>query len=126
MVLVIGFFHQVFFWGGKLNFPSYTHLQLAFEWGSSDGSHKCHWHKYDPQNCSVNFIESEDLGNSHRVMELTPFQGMCTERYVYWFKKHRIKKKLLPVYHDVNCPWKNRLRDGWLTLRTNLVKIIRR
>lgn len=109
------------FFGGRLTFPDFASLQLAFEWKPDVGEMGCHWFEYAREGHTLTFVESEPLSESARVRDLTPFAGMSHEAYVQWFRRHRRKNKLLPVYSDPDADITNRVRDAWVAMRQHLI-----
>jgi len=107
--------------GRNLRFPDFAMQQLAFEWMLSTGEMKCHWFFYNRKAKSIDFERSELLQDSRYVAILTPFAGMSHQEYVKWFKLHRRKKLLLPIYKDCRSHRINRLKDLWVKGRHLLI-----
>lgn len=107
--------------GRNLKFPDFALRQLAFEWIHSTGEMKCHWFSYNRRTQSLDFERSELLQDSRYVAEMTPFSGMGHREYVKWFKRHRRKRLLLPIYKDCRSRRINRLKDLWVKGRHLLI-----
>lgn len=115
--------HNVFF-NGWLSYPDFTLRQIAFEWDSKDNGMICHWFEYQPDNHEVTFIKSEELTESQWIEELTPYRNMDREDYASWFRLHRRKRILLPVYTQFDQPLINWVKDRWVQLRQMLISLI--
>jgi poly-gamma-glutamate synthesis protein (capsule biosynthesis protein) len=109
--------------GRNLRFPDFALRQLAFEWIPSTREMKCHWFSYNRRTQSLDFEQSESLQDSRYVAMLTPFSGMDHQKYVKWFKLHRRKKLLLPIYKDCRSHRINRLKDLWVKGRHLLISM---
>ena len=109
------------FFSGRLKFPEITKTTLAFEWDLSSNEMHCHWYQFDPVKQCLNYRETEKLEDSKTIEELTPYQGMEHRDYINWFKQHRRKKKLLPIYRHVDSTIMNHLLDIWVRVRQHLV-----
>ncbi|UVT21023.1 MAG: CapA family protein [Nitrospira sp.] len=107
--------------GRNLRFPDFALRQLAFEWIPSTQEMRCHWFSYNRGTRSLDFEQSEALQDSRSVAKLTPFVGMGHREYVQWFKLHRRKKLLLPIYKDCRSRRINRLKDLWVKGRHLLI-----
>jgi poly-gamma-glutamate synthesis protein (capsule biosynthesis protein) len=85
---------------GKTSFPDYTRLELALELANKEIV--CHWFLYEANDTSLIFLGSEEVSNSQRVRDLTPFNAMSSEDYIKWFTVNRSKRRLLPVFKTDN------------------------
>jgi poly-gamma-glutamate synthesis protein (capsule biosynthesis protein) len=72
----------------------------------------------------VSYESSEDLHDSKLIERLTPFNGMKHEDYISWFRRHRRKKILLPVYKNYCDNATNNLKDKWVTVRHRLLQAV--
>ena len=115
-------FPQGEFFGGELTYPDCASVQLAFEWNPKDGNMLCHWFRYESQPHRITHIETQPVGESERVRRLTPFAGMNHDDYIAFFRRNRVKRKLLPVYSSCDEPIRNRLRDVWVGARGRLLR----
>lgn len=107
---------QNIFFNGGLKYPSHTRRQMALEWTPGERI-KLHWFEYDVETHSLAFQGSEDLDHSGRMTGLTPYSGMSHGDYKKWFKKNRVKRKLLPIYRDYDEVGQNWLFDRFVSLR---------
>jgi len=116
---------QNVFFKGKIKYPIESYKQLAFEFSLS-GAHVCHWYNYNPDKHTLKYDKSEELKQSIYSAELTPFRGMSHETYIAWFKRHRIKSKLLPIYKYHNHVFSNTLKDNFVYIRHPLMKMFKK
>ena len=80
-------FRQNIYRNGKLKFPEFCNLQLAFEF-STNNNHKCHFFHYDSLKNEVSFLKSELLP-SQTLLKESIFSGMRNSEYEKWFAKNR-------------------------------------
>ncbi|AXY43696.1 CapA family protein [Halomonas sp. JS92-SW72] len=105
------------FFSGKLKFPQSSFHQIAIELGL-DGD-VLHHAKFIPPN-TVEYQRAENIGDD--AMSLVPeFEGYTHDEYIIWFKKNRIKRKLLPIYQDADSSLFNSMRDCWIKGRQILI-----
>ena len=116
-------FPDDFFFNGKLNFPSFCKLQLAFEL-DVNGNHKCHFFKYKKSENIIKYLYSEDLSNSPTLNEYSKFSSLSHKLYNKWFKENRIQKKILPIYYSHESEISLSIKNVLNYLRTLIIKII--
>src|SRR5690606_15229968 len=87
------------FFGGKLRFPEASFSQLAIELG--DDKVLAHHAIFVPPN-TIQYRETEDVFSSSFSLR-APFEGFDDRQYESWFREHRIKRRLLPVYRTANA-----------------------
>lgn len=118
------FLPQGVFFGGALQFPARTELQLAFEWNPMSGNEACHWFRYLRSNHQIIYLQSESALASRLAASLTPYRGMPHGDYIKWFKEHRVKRRGLPVYKDYRQETMNRMFDGYVYARQRFIEIL--
>ena len=116
--------HCVYF-DGAVTYQEDACLQLALEWLPNQEV-QAHWYKYRPDDHLLVYRNSEAVSKSVELQRRTPFAGMDHQTYCQWFQKHRIKKKMLPVYADYRQNYINRLKDRYVLLRHFGVEAIER
>lgn len=105
------------FFGGRLRFPSRSFHQIALEFGAHEDI--VHHARFVPPH-TVQYERCESV--SSPGFSLRPsFEGFDADEYDVWFRRYRIKRKLLPVYRDPDANLGNALRDGWVGLRQRLI-----
>ncbi|AXV66456.1 CapA family protein [Pseudoalteromonas lipolytica] len=110
-------FEQNVFVNGKLKFPDFCNLQLAFEYSLS-GDHMCHFFENDTETSEVKYLFSEPLDSSVTLNELSPFKGMSFSDYDNFFKRERHHKKLIPVYFSNNNKYSILFKNAFNYFRT--------
>ena len=116
--------HGVFF-DGKLSFPDYTLPQIAFEW-DIDRQPVLHWFEYERETHSISYRQSQFLESDAQPSDHTPFAGLSHKAYKKWFRRHRVKRKGLPIYYDFSATLRNGLRDRFIGGRHVAISLIRR
>jgi len=105
------------FFGGKLRFPESSFPQIALELGPE--SDIVHHALFSPPS-TVAYQFSEDVESAD--FSLKPeFEGFAHTEYIRWFKQHRVKRKLLPIYKEPDASLGNWLRDRWVGARQILI-----
>lgn len=118
------YFPHGFYFDGKLKFPDFSNDQLAFEWNPSGNKSFCHLFKYKPETHDINFIEKQPWEECTLTNELTPFRSMSHQEYISWFKKNRRKRKLLPIYKNMNQHFVNVIKDRVVSARQKGIKAL--
>jgi len=109
------------YFDGKLIFPEISNLQIAIE--LINGEVICHWHQKLVDG-SVVFLNSEDLNDSKKIKELTPYQSYSPDRYISFFREHRRKKNLLPVFYNYNHEYRNLIKKKFVQFRHIGIKTV--
>ncbi|MGI6245947.1 MAG: CapA family protein [Pseudochelatococcus sp.] len=105
------------YFGGKLRFPPSSFHQIAVE--LEDGADVVHHVQFSPP-LTLDYKFREAI--HERNFSLKPeFEGFSRDEYVKWFREHRLKSKLLPIYTDPEYSLTNTLRDRWVDLRQILI-----
>lgn len=118
------FFPWGIYWQGTLRFPDFSKLELAFEWDPGTEKARCHWFLYDGKQ-TLSHLSSEPVDGSKIVKAKTPFKDMNHKEYISWFKKHRRKRRGLPVYRTQKDIYGNKIRDTWVGVRGILVPMVK-
>jgi len=91
-------FKQNYYFDGKLFFPDFCNLELAFEWDLANDDFKFHFFNYDREKSELMFLRTEGR-DSPTMREHTPFLNLSEKEYRKWYKKnHYHKNKGLPIY----------------------------
>jgi len=116
-------FQQRAYFRGKLTFPEFCNIQLAFEY-CADGHHQCHFFLFERLRYTVKFLLTEVLMSSSTLGNLTPFSGMSNTEYDNWFSLNRHHKKLIPVYRTTDNKFTVKLKDNLNFIRTSLINLL--
>jgi len=114
------------FANGKLSFPEMSRLQMAFEWNPVTNEATCHWFWYDNSDGhhSLSLKESASFDESALLKKYSPYPLLSQNEYVDYFKKHRRKKILIPVYTDYRHVFKNSLYTTFLKNRGRFARML--
>lgn len=107
------------YYGGRLRFPERSFPELVLELnGRGDTLHRLHMlPPFTVQYLGATPVLSPDLG------EVAPFEGMSFGEYRAWFRRHRVKRSLLPVYDTAEAGPVNSAKDLWLGIRDWLLRV---
>jgi poly-gamma-glutamate synthesis protein (capsule biosynthesis protein) len=104
--------------GYNLKYPEIAKIGLGVEYNDNISGIQLYW-LYKDDNNKLYLTKKESLLNSSKMLVLSPFQEMSHKDYIIWFKKNRIKKKLLPIYKNYNELTFN--KDLWVALRQKFI-----
>jgi len=110
--------------GGKLDFPAFSKFSLGLEWDPSSNKAICHWFKYDEKSQSVNYLESEPFQESQKLLEYSPYQDMGHKEYAEYFRTHRRKGFLIPVFTDYRKIWYNKWLNFLIKTRARIARTL--
>ena len=105
--------------GGNLSFPELSKTELAVEWNPANKELICHWFEYKGKEEGHRLVHvgSENFDDSEKLRCFSPYRDMNDREYVAYFRKHRRKKILIPVYKDYKKVIQNKLYTALLKLR---------
>lgn len=112
----LAFSHGRFF-GGRNRLPSTTFDEIALELGRD--SDRLHHMRFAPPH-EVRYLGMEDVSTAH-FSRRPDFDGFSDRDYADWFRHHRVKKRLLPIYAQPDNSAANLARDTWMAVRQRLV-----
>lgn len=111
------------FAGGKLRFPDFAKVQLAFEYDVNTSEAWCHWFRYHDDN-TLAHTGSEKFEESKTLQSYSPYQKMCDKTYLEYFRKNRRKKLLVPVFTDYKQKKFNQFMMMLLKLRAKFARLL--
>lgn len=116
--------HHIFA-NGRLAFPSFSKLELAFEWDPVSRNGICHWFQYenDHGGHSLVLLESAPFEESTRLKNHSPYDRSFDD-YLKYFREHRRKKFLIPVYRNPQAVWRNALKTRLLKARASVARTL--
>jgi len=118
-------FLQNYYRGGRLKFPSFCDLELAFEMNFKSGELFFHFFRYDRKNSSLTYLRSEQI-QSETLRNISPEAGMSNSDYKNWYKKkHYHKFKGLPIYYWEDSDFMIWIKNGINKVRDLLIKYLR-
>lgn len=114
------------FANGKLTFPDFSRLQMAFEWNPVTNEAICHWFEYNNSNGhhTLTLKETASFETSGVLKKFSPYPAAADNSYTKYFKAHRRKKVLIPVYTDYNAVFKNSLYTTFLKSRGRFARFL--
>lgn len=119
-------FKQHFYFNGKLKFPDFCSMQLAFEWDFDSNIMTFHFFKFDAQASTLVFSHSENH-ESTTMLKYTPFKGLNSKEYENWYRKnHFHKNKGLPIYYWSDSHFKVVLKNKINKFRDLLISFIKK
>lgn len=117
-------FKQNYYFDGKLSFPDFCNLELAFEWDLANDDFKFHFFNYDREKSELKFLRTEGR-DSPTMREHTPFLNLSEKEYRKWYKKnHYHKNKGLPIYYWNDSAFTVKMKNQWNKSRDYLLKML--
>jgi poly-gamma-glutamate synthesis protein (capsule biosynthesis protein) len=117
-------FMQNYYCDGKLSFPDFCNLELAFEWDFKVNTFMFHFFEYDRDKFTLTYLRTEDE-NSPTMLKHTPFFNLSSKDYKSWYKmNHYHKNKGLPIYYWEDSPFQIQSKNKWVSMRAKLMKVI--
>lgn len=115
-------FCQGHYFGAKLRFPCFCEDEYVFE--MTGGGYKLHYFKYNQSENRLEYLKSAEIGPDCEFDGMAEFSGMTDKEYEVWFKKHRVQKKLLPVFKTTESPLSYAFKSYWIKARGILITIL--
>lgn len=113
-------FDENYYVRGKLKFPNFCQYGLVVKWEPSfDSVQVAETHYKDGEFLCAKFDVPE---NNERLCDLSLFSTMNEVEYLYFFKKHRRKRNLLPIFYEKDTSLSYRLKIVFLKIRAFLIK----
>jgi hypothetical protein len=117
-------FKQNYYFDGKLSFPDFCNLELAFEWDLANDDFKFHFFNYDREKSELMFLRTEGR-DSPTMRDHTPFLNLSEKEYRKWYKKnHYHKNKGLPIYYWDDSAITVKMKNQWNKSRDYLLKML--
>lgn len=117
-------FKQNYYFDGKLSFPDFCNLELAFEWDFVNDDYKFHFFNYEREKSELTYLRTEGK-DSPTMKELTPFLGLSDKEYRKWYKRnHYHRNKGLPIYYWDDSAFTVKMKNRWNKTRDYLLKLL--
>lgn len=112
------------FQSGKLTYPEFTRISLAIQWVPETGEAVCHWFDYNYSNGDhiLSYTGKEDFDSGERINSYSSFRNRSQSEYIKFYRQHRVKRNLIPVYKNVENSNLNRLFDFYMRKRIRLAR----
>ena len=115
-------FKQNYYFNGKLAFPDFCNLELAFEWDFEQNEFKFHFFNYDRIKSTLTYLSTEDE-KSPTMLQHTPFLNLSDNDYKSWYRNnHYHKNKGLPIYYWEDSSWLIKIKNKWVNIRAKLMR----
>jgi hypothetical protein len=116
------------FMGGKLVYPEFSSLELALEWDPLSNGVICHWYRYrfDQGLHQMEYLGGDSFDDSPALRNCSPFRGMDHAEYLDYFKQHRRKRFLIPLYADYRQKTRNAMCTRFLKGRAHFARSLAR
>jgi poly-gamma-glutamate synthesis protein (capsule biosynthesis protein) len=117
------FFPSYQYAGGKLAFPDMSKTQLAFEYNFNDSKPTFHWFNADSSGM-FELVSSEEESDCQKMISLSPYIDMDDDQYLDYYKSHRRKSKLVPVFNDYKPKYSYKTKLLLLMLRAKVARFL--
>jgi len=113
-----------FFANGLISYPALANIELVMEWNNTDKTAHLHWFEYgyDGKKHSLNFLLSEKFEESVMLRKYSPYADMNEMEYLTYFKRHRRKKRFIPIYADYHRHKENYFKTLFLKSRARIAR----
>lgn len=115
-------FYQGHYFDGKLKFPKFCEIEYAFE--INNGGYKLHHFHYDQQDNRLVFSKTEEISPLTEFDGKAEFTGFSDKEYEEWFRKHRVQKKLLPIFYAKENAFSYWMKTEWIKVRGGLINVL--
>jgi hypothetical protein len=122
------FLPERIFANGNLYYPDFAKTELVCEWDLKRNDIVCHWFRYHHETSrhKLTHLESAPFDSSRLLEEYTPYRDMPHSRYRDYFRKHRRKRILVPIFFDHQQVTRNRIATGFLKIRGRVARSLAR
>lgn len=89
-----------YFFNGKLCYPEQSKKMMVLELYEDSSEVLCHWFLTDDEKQCLQLIKTERFVDGEMITKYSPFRKMGEKEYLKFFKKNRVKRKLVPVFNE--------------------------
>lgn len=115
--------HSVFA-NGTLSFPPYSYKELAVD--VRDMCSKIYKFEFTPIDNSIKYIGVDTINHKDEGYAGEEYLKLYGNDYAEWFKRNRVKKKILPVYKRDDRCFENLIKNSWVKVRQILVSYFKK
>lgn len=108
---------------GTLDYPDFALTELAVSYNFTDEPVH-HWVKYRKETRQLQYLRSEKFSTDDELHKLSPFSSMSEADYEKYFKVHRRKSILVPVFEYEESESTYRLKMQVLKTRAKLARFL--
>ena len=111
---------------GTLSFPKMSSRGWAIEWDISANTITNHWFDYSVTEGAhtLQYSGKEDFATSEILSGYSKFSSLTDREYVNYFKKHRRKKKLIPIFYSFEPSFMNSVKMQILKIRAKTARFL--
>lgn len=88
-----------YFFNGELTYPKESKKMMVLELSENIDDVLCHWFMTDEEEC-IKKIKTESFINGEIITKVSPYRKMNDKEYIKYFKKNRVKRKLVPIFKE--------------------------
>ena len=115
------FIPEKIYMDGNLKLPAYTYSEYAIDVKAQGFT--VHKFCYVPDGHTLTYNSCKCFSYDSNYSECE-FDGMSDAEYLVWFRKKRVKKKLLPVFSGTDESMINKMKSNFVKCRHKLLKFI--
>ena len=109
-----------YFFDGKLSYPEQSKKMMVLELSEDSNEVLCHWFLTDEQE-SLRLIKTEKFVDGDIITQYSPYRKMNDREYLKFFKKNRIKRRLVPVFTNFKG-FRIQLKNLWQSIELRLLR----
>lgn len=98
------------------NSPTDSSLQAAFAYSLETGEGRLNFFEYDSAKNIISYLGTEAVTGKINK-ELTPYANLNQKEYKIFFRKNRLKRKLLPIYYASDSDFTVGMKNLFLKFR---------
>ena len=107
------------YFNGNLKYPDCAHQMYVLQ--LRNGLANIIWYDTDNNN-PIDRINVEPV-EGPRISNISPFVGMKENDYLLFFKKHRLKRKLVPIFDEMSG-MRLKYKEEWAIVRVNIIRAV--
>lgn len=117
-------FRQGHYFDGKLNFPNFCNEEYVFEIADEGNRFYLYCFNYDGDANKLEYVKKTEIGPDVAFDGEAEFKGFTEKEYGRFFKKKRVQKKLLPIFHANEPEFTYWIKSKWIRLRGRLINML--
>lgn len=114
------------FFDGKLMYPDVSDISLLLDVDLEKYETNLIWIKFDRNNKKIEILKKESFEDGKIIKKYSNYMQMDDKDYKEFFKKNRIKNKLVPIWYDERNNIKNKIKDILITIRMKIFRTIKK
>lgn len=114
------------FFNGKLIYPDVSDISLLLDVDLEKHETNLIWIKFYRSNKKIEILKKESFEDGTIIKKYSNYMQMVDKEYKEFFKKNRIKNKLVPIWYDEKNNIKNKIKDILITIRMKIFRMIKK